>query len=74
VAQGVGPEFKPRYSKKKKKRRKNRELVWGMVVYGCNPSYAGSLWWQRLASGKIRDPIQNTSKEKKGLGASGLCL
>jgi hypothetical protein len=70
VAQGVGPELSPSTVKKKKKKQ-NRELDWGMVAYGCNPSYAGSLYWQRLASGKIRDPIQNISKEKKGLGASG---
>jgi hypothetical protein len=38
VAQGVGPEFKPQYRKKKKEKK---ELLLGMVAHTCNPSYTG---------------------------------
>jgi hypothetical protein len=36
VAQGVGPEFKSQYHKKKKS-----TLSWALVIHTCNPSYLG---------------------------------
>jgi hypothetical protein len=41
VAQGEGPEFKPQYCKKKKKRKKERNRLVGTVVHSCNPRYMG---------------------------------
>jgi hypothetical protein len=37
VAQGVDPEFKPQYCKKKK-----AKMGLGVVACACNPSYLGS--------------------------------
>jgi hypothetical protein len=39
VAQGVGPEFKPQYCKK---RKKTRLLKSGMVAHACHPSNQGT--------------------------------
>jgi hypothetical protein len=40
VAQGVGPEFKSQYCKRKKKKRK-RSRSQATVAHTCNPSYLG---------------------------------
>jgi hypothetical protein len=63
VAQGVGPEFKPQYSKKKKER-----LPRG-VVHACNPSYLGGWHWENCGSRPAQansswDPISKITRAK----------
>jgi hypothetical protein len=38
VAQGVGPEFKPQYRKKKKENKKSMDIEQGVMVHTYNPS------------------------------------
>jgi hypothetical protein len=62
VAQGIGPEFKPLYHKKK-------SSSWAPVAHACNPSFLGGRDQEDLGSKPVqanssRDPIWKNPSQK----------